>query len=104
MQAPRDIQWIGDRLAIIWPDGREFYLPAEYLRACSPSAENIGEKDILGNQYGGDGPKSFPGVTITRWDYVGRYAIRPVFSDGHQTGIYAWPYLMRLCEAYREAV
>jgi len=95
-KGPKDIQLIGNELCILWHDGGEDYLGAEYLRAKSPSAENIGEKDILGNQYGGDGPKEFTGVTIEGWEYVGNYAIRITFSDGHSTGIYSWDYLKKI--------
>lgn len=93
---PKDIQLIGSELAIVWEDGSESYYPAELLRRHSPSAENIGEKDILGNQYGGDGPKTFPDVTILGWELVGNYAIRPSFSDGHKTGLFSWKYLREL--------
>ncbi|MFU8848152.1 MAG: gamma-butyrobetaine hydroxylase-like domain-containing protein [Opitutales bacterium] len=93
---PKDIQLIGSELAIVWEDGSESYFPAELLRRHSPSAENIGEKDILGNQYGGDGPKAFPDVTILSWELVGNYAIRPSFSDGHKTGLFSWKYLREL--------
>lgn len=93
---PKDIQLIGTELAIVWEDGSESYFPAELLRKKSPSAENIGEKDILGNQYGGDGPKDFPDIRIVSWDLVGNYAIRPWFSDGHKTGLFSWDYLREL--------
>lgn len=95
---PKGIQLIGTELAIIWEDGSESYFTSELLRAHSPSAENIGEKDILGNQYGGDGPKNFPGVTIQSWEIVGNYAIRPCFSDGHKTGLFSWDFLKKLEE------
>ncbi len=93
---PTDIQLIGNELAIVWDDGSESYYQAPFLRKHSPSAQNIGEKDILGNQYGGDGPREFPDVTILGWDYVGNYAIRPSFSDGHKTGLFSWQYLREL--------
>ncbi|HEX2101043.1 MAG TPA: DUF971 domain-containing protein, partial [Candidatus Synoicihabitans sp.] len=86
MQTPANIALIGQEVAIVWSDGVESYLPMERLRAASPSAENQGERDILGNQYGGDGPKAFPGVTVLGWEQVGNYAIRFDFSDGHRTG------------------
>ena len=54
------------------------------------------ERDILGNRYGGDGPKLFPGVTITGWERVGNYALRFDFSDGHRTGLYSYDYLRQL--------
>jgi len=93
---PKNVQLIGTELAIIWEDGSESYFPAEFLRLHSPSAQNIGEKDIFGNQYGGDGPKEFSGVTITTWEFQGNYAIRPTFSDGHSSGLFSWDYLSSL--------
>lgn len=93
---PRDIQLIGTDLAIIWEDRSESYFPSEFLRTYSPSAQNIGEKDIFGNQYGGDGPKEFKGVTIKGWEFSGNYAIRPIFSDGHSSGLFSWEYLKEL--------
>jgi DUF971 family protein len=92
----KDIQLIGNELAIVWEDGSESYYPSEFLRKHSPSAQNIGEKDIFGNQYGGDGPKDFPGVTIKGWEIHGNYAIRPMFSDGHGSGLFTWEYLKGL--------
>jgi DUF971 family protein len=93
---PKNIQLIGTELAIIWEDGSESYFPAEFLRKHSPSAQNIGEKDIFGTQYGGDGPKEFPGVTIKGWEFQGNYAVRPLFSDGHGSGLFSWEYLKKL--------
>ena len=56
MRTPVNIQLIGDEVAIVWDDGGESYFHPERLRAASPSAANQGERDILGNRYGGDGP------------------------------------------------
>lgn len=96
MPAPIDIQIVGDFLALRWPDGREDFLPGEFLRERSPSAENLGERDILGNLHGGDGPREFPGVRVTGLHRVGNYAVSLVFSDGHSSGIYSWDYLRDL--------
>ena len=93
---PKDIQLVGNELCILWQDGSESYFPSEFLRKHSPSAANIGERDILGNRYGGDGPKEFPGVTIEGWDFQGNYAIRPWFSDGHSSGLFSWELLKEL--------
>ena len=87
---------IGDELCIVWEDESESYFPAEFLRRHSPSAQNIGEKDIFGNQYGGTNRKDFSGVTIESWDLQGNYGLRPLFSDGHGSGIYSWDYLKKL--------
>lgn len=96
MHTPVNVQLIGQELAIVWDDGTESYFTGERLRAASPSASNIGERDILGVRHGGDGPKQFPGVQITGWDRVGNYALRFDFSDGHRTGIYSFDYLRQL--------
>jgi DUF971 family protein len=93
---PKNIQLIGTELAIVWDDETESYFTSEFLRRHSPSAENIGEKDIFGNKYGGTGIKDFPGVTIQSWDLQGNYAIRPIFSDGHSSGLFSWEYLKAL--------
>ncbi len=101
MPAPANIQLIGPEVAIAWDDGTETYFLGEDLRAASPSAENIGEHDILGNRYGGDGPKRFPGVTVRSWEKVGNYALRFDFSDGHRTGLFSYDYLRELAARLR---
>lgn len=90
---PLEVQLIGDEVAIIWIDKTENFYTSEYLRQKSPSAENIGEKDILGNQYGGNTQRDFSKVKVIDWEFVGRYGIRFIFSDRHATGIYSWDYL-----------
>ena len=68
----------------------------EMLRKLSPSADNIGEPDIFGNIHGGDPRTEFPGVTVTDHELVGRYAVRFIFSDGHNTGLFTYEYLRKL--------
>jgi DUF971 family protein len=101
MIAPSNIQLIGSEVAIAWSDGTEAFFTAEKLRAASPSAETQGERDILGLQYGGNGPRNFAGVTVLGWQQVGNYAIRFEFSDGHGTGLYTYDYLRKLASAQR---
>ena len=96
MIAPLDIQIVGEEVAIRWSDSTESYFEAARLRAASPSAETQGERDILGNLYGGNGKAKFPGVTVRGWDLVGNYAVRFDFSDGHRTGLYSFDYLRKL--------
>ena len=96
MIAPVDIQVIGEEVAILWADSTESYFQSSGLRAASPSAETQGERDILGNLYGGNGRARFPGVTVTGWELVGNYAVRFDFSDGHRTGLYSYDYLRKL--------
>jgi DUF971 family protein len=85
------------RLELAWADGTRAALEAEYLRVESPSAEVQGH---------GPGQKVVvPGrrhVGIMRVEPVGHYAIRLVFDDLHDTGIYSWDYLRLLVEERAE--
>jgi DUF971 family protein len=94
--SPTKIELVGDTLAIAWPDGKENFLEASYLRKRSPSAEQSGEADIFGVVSGGNANDDFSGVGIRAFSYVGNYAIRIQFSDGHTTGIYSWGYLAEI--------
>ena len=80
------------RLEVDFDDGGTVALAAEYLRVESPSAEVQG--------HGGPGQKQLvPGkasVGIKSLEPVGNYAIRIVFDDGHDTGIFSWAYLRQL--------
>ncbi len=85
------------RLEIDFADGSSYSLPAEYLRVESPSADVLGHgpgqrKIISGRRH----------VKIAQVDAVGHYAIRIVFSDKHDTGIYSWSYLRELGDTYTE--
>jgi DUF971 family protein len=66
-------------------------LPAEYLRVSSPSAEVQGHAPAERKTVGGKRRVAIRGV-----EPVGTYAVRLVFDDGHDTGIYTWPYLHEL--------
>lgn len=96
MILPNKIELIGPTLCIIWNDGSEDFFESALLRLRSPSAQNIGEKDIFGNRYGGQTQSNFSGITILGWEFIGNYAIKIRFSDGHNTGIYSWDYLKDL--------
>jgi DUF971 family protein len=96
LATPQHIQTIGDELAIRWDNGDESYVRMEDLRAASPSAENQGESDLLGNRIGGTDQTAFPGVRVTGWELVGGYAVQFRFSDGHNTGLYPFAMLREL--------
>lgn len=98
MSRPANIAAIGNEIAIAWEGGGETFIPMEKLRACSPSAENIGEQDLLGKTYGGTDQREFPGVTVKDWRLIGGYALQFDFSDGHCTGIYPFDLLKQLGE------
>ncbi len=93
MQGVKKIDLIGNQVAIKWGDGHESFYSMEKLRALSPSAETQGETDILGNKHGGTNQSKYPGVTVKNFEFVGQYAVRFIFSDGHNTGLYSYDYL-----------
>ena len=79
------------RLDVAFDDGSRFSLPAEYLRVESPSAEVQGHgpnerRTIAGKRH----------VGITGLEPVGNYAVRLLFDDGHDTGIFSWDVLYSL--------
>ena len=78
-------------LDITFDDGTEYSYPAELLRVESPSAEvqghGPGQKTIVAGRRH---------VSILEIEPVGHYAIRLVFDDLHDTGIFSWPYLLEL--------
>ena len=80
-------------MELSFADGTRFRLPYEFLRVYSPSAEVRGH---------GPGQETLQigkrDVTIAELEPVGHYAVRPKFSDGHDTGIYSWDYLYDLGE------
>jgi DUF971 family protein len=78
-------------LDIAFDDGTHFSLPAELLRVESPSAEVQGHSPEQRQLVSGA-----KDVGILRLEPVGNYAIRIVFDDGHDTGLYTWSYLHEL--------
>jgi len=90
---PTQIRVSRDRrtLTIAFDDGTEHAFPAEMLRVLSPSAEVQGHSP--------EQRVTVPGkidVTISRIEPVGRYAVRIVFDDRHDTGIFSWDYFRTL--------
>jgi DUF971 family protein len=76
---------------IVFDDGAEFSLPFELLRVYSPSAEVRGHAP--GDEILQTGKRL---VEVTAMEPVGNYGIKPIFSDGHGSGIYTWEYLYEL--------
>ena len=75
-------------LEIAFSDGAEFKIPFELMRVYSPSAEVQGHgpgQDVLQT-----GKRE---VNLVELEPIGNYAVKPVFSDGHDTGIFSWDYL-----------
>jgi DUF971 family protein len=84
-------------LEVAFEDGARHLLPFEYLRVHSPSAEVKGhgpgqEVLVTGKQ----------NVGIRAVEPIGQYAVKLVFDDGHDTGLYTWKYLRELGDQYVE--
>ncbi len=80
-------------LEIAYADGKHFRLSCEFLRVFSPSAEVRGHGP--GQETLQTGKRK---VGIAAIEPVGNYAIKPTFSDGHDSGIYSWDLLYQLGE------
>jgi DUF971 family protein len=99
MDTPREIK-VRTRsrvLEVVFEDGARYLLPFEYLRVHSPSAEVKGhgpgqEVLVLGKQ----------SVGLHGVEPVGQYAVKLVFDDGHDSGLYSWKYLRELGEKQPE--
>jgi DUF971 family protein len=78
-------------LDITFEDGAMFSLPFEYLRVYSPSAAVTGHSP--GQEVLQIGKRD---VEITEIAPIGNYAVKPIFSDGHESGLYTWDYLYKL--------
>ena len=80
-------------LELSYEDGNTYRLPFELLRVLSPSAEVQGHGP--GQETLQTGKRE---VLIANLEPVGHYALKPSFSDGHDSGLYSWDYLRFLCE------
>ncbi|NMG34188.1 DUF971 domain-containing protein [Azoarcus sp. TTM-91] len=78
-------------LEIAFDDGSRFELPFEFLRVYSPSAEVRGHGP--GQEVLQLGKRE---VEVLGLEPVGNYALKPSFSDGHDSGLYSWDYLYML--------
>jgi DUF971 family protein len=84
-------------LTIVFNTGERHALAAEYLRVESPSAEVQGhgpdQKQVVTGK---------EGVAISALEPVGNYAVRIVFDDGHDSGLFSWDYLHELGREHRQ--
>lgn len=82
------------QLILEFDDEQRFSLPFEYLRVFSPSAEVSGQSGphllMTGKEK----------VDVTAIEQVGNYAIRIIFDDGHESGLYSWSFLRELAEQF----
>lgn len=78
-------------LQITFEDGTDYQLPYEFLRVFSPSAEVRGHGP--GQEVLQSGKRD---VIVTGVEPAGSYALKLVFDDGHDSGLYSWEYLYEL--------
>ncbi len=79
----------GRELIVTFENGEQFIFTAEFLRVCSPSAEVQGHHPSQ--------RKTVPGkrhVKIDKIEPAGNYAVRLIFDDGHDSGIFTWDYFL----------
>lgn len=84
-------------VSLHYENGQQYTLPCEFLRVYSPSAEVTGHgqgQEVL--QVGKEN------VNIVQIEPVGRYAVKLVFDDGHNSGLYSWHYLFELATNYEQ--
>ena len=88
---PQSIKVSSDKryLQITYDEKKTLVLPSSFLRACSPSAEN--KKNL-------ENPRisHYQKILIKNLEKVGNYALRIIFSDNHNTGIYSWEFLYEI--------
>lgn len=78
-------------LEVVFSDGAGFNIPFELMRVYSPSAEVQGHGP--GQEVLQTGKRE---VDVVNLESIGNYAVKPVFSDGHESGIFSWDYLYHL--------
>ena len=78
-------------LEVAFSDGAEFKIPFELMRVYSPSAEVQGHGP--GQEVLQTGKRE---VGVVELESIGNYAVKPIFSDGHESGIFSWDYLYHL--------
>lgn len=79
------------QLQVGFSDGSDFHIPFELMRVYSPSAEVQGHGP--GQEVLQTGKRE---VTLLELEPIGNYAVKPVFSDGHDSGLFSWDYLYYL--------
>ena len=79
------------QLELAFDDGARFSIPFELMRVYSPSAEVMGHGP--GQEVLQSGKRA---VVIEEIEPIGHYAVRPRFSDGHDSGLFTWDYLYKL--------
>ena len=91
----KTIKLFSDMLVVVWVDGSEAVIKYSDLRSSCPCAFCSGEKDVLGNKYGGSSKINFD-VSVVQYEKIGHYGVQFFWSDGHKDGIYTFEKLRAL--------
>lgn len=107
MTRPLHLDLKKDRgLTVQWDDGTTSYYSIAWLRRMSPSADTRQLRQEMATNPLTVLPSSMSGqhgpLTALGADFVGNYALRIRFSDGHDTGLYSWRYLREIDPARQE--
>ena len=97
---PKNIIVMDNNIAIKWDDGSESFIENQIIRDKCPCANCSGESDVFGNIYKSNVQPSNNKnrYIINRYMKIGHYAIRVVWEDGHNAGIYSFEFLKSLGE------
>lgn len=88
---PKNVQVLGEELAILWSDGAETYLKLRDLRRLCPCAGCQGEADLLGRvARGPERPLTEQSFRVSGTSPVGGYALQVFWGDGHADGLYTY--------------
>ena len=95
---PKNIMMLEKSVAIKWNDGSESFFSNKQLRDVCPCANCSGETDVFGTVYGGtvNVNSHKEKYNIRGYLNIGHYAIRIVWGDGHNSGIYSFTFLKQL--------
>ena len=98
MTAPSNIRAITEEksLQFTWPDNLDAQLPFRFLRGRCPCAGCVNEFTGERMVHVEDIPEA---IEIADVAFTGNYALKIVWSDRHDTGLYTWEYLRELCES-----
>ena len=93
--SPKSIERLENSICIVWQDGHRSVYETNYLRRKCPCVMCKGSQEQSPD--GGIELPSYSDLRLTYSQLVGRYAVNLAFSDSHDTGIYSFEHLRKIC-------